>query len=47
MEVCRQQQPPLVPFAGNSEHLVACHLDEDMRKRTAEELSATMMAQIS
>ncbi len=47
MDVCRREQPPLVPFDGNPEHLVACHLDEDMRKRTAEELSAMMMAQIS
>ena len=47
MEICRSQQPPLDPFAGNAEHLVACHLDEDTRKRKAEELSASMMAMTS
>ncbi|MDX6547424.1 MAG: oligopeptide transport system ATP-binding protein, partial [Gaiellales bacterium] len=47
MDVCRHEQPPLVPFAGNAEHLAACHLDEDTRKRKAEELSAMMMAQTS
>ena len=47
MEICRNQQPPLDPFAGNAEHRVACHLDEDMRKRQAEELSASMTAMTS
>jgi len=47
MDICRSEQPPLEPFEGNSEHLSACHLDEAVKRRYADELAAEMMAQTS
>jgi peptide/nickel transport system ATP-binding protein len=47
MDICRSEQPPLEPFEGNPEHHAACHLDEDVKRRFADELAAEMMAQTS
>ena len=47
MDICRSEQPPLEPFEGNPEHQSACHLDEAVKRRYADELAAEMMAQTS
>ena len=32
LEICRQQEPPLLAFSGDKEHLVACHRQNEMHQ---------------
>jgi hypothetical protein len=47
MSVCRTEDPPLEPAGGNPEHLQACHLDEETKRREAEKLLASTIAEAS
>ena len=47
MSVCRAEEPMLEPVPGNSEHLQACHLDEETKRREAEKLLASTIAEAS
>jgi oligopeptide/dipeptide ABC transporter ATP-binding protein len=47
MSVCRQQEPLLEPVEGNREHLQACHLDEDTKRREAQKLLESTVAEAS
>jgi len=42
MEVCKTQEPALVPTERDPNHLQACHLDEETKDREAAKLKATM-----
>jgi peptide/nickel transport system ATP-binding protein len=42
MEVCKTQEPRLVPTQRDPDHLQACHLDEDTKDREAAKVKATM-----
>jgi peptide/nickel transport system ATP-binding protein len=42
MEVCKTQEPRLVPTQRDPNHLQACHLDEDTKDREAAKVKATM-----
>ena len=44
MEVCRTVEPPLEPASGDSHHLAACHLEEAVKQREAEQIVSEMMA---
>ncbi len=45
MNVCKEQEPELVPIPNEEEHLQACHLDEETKDREAQKLLAGMMAE--
>ena len=45
MEVCKTTEPRLVPTQRDSEHLQACHLDEETKEREAAKLLAVTMAE--
>ena len=47
MSVCRTEQPALVPVPGIDDHLQACHLDEDTKRREAEKLLEGTLAEAS
>jgi peptide/nickel transport system ATP-binding protein len=47
MNVCKEQEPALLPVTGDEDHLQKCHLDEATKDREAEKLLATMMAEAS
>jgi peptide/nickel transport system ATP-binding protein len=47
MPICHEQDPELLPVAGDSNHLQACHLDEETKNREAAKLLAGMMAEAS
>jgi peptide/nickel transport system ATP-binding protein len=47
MDVCKTEDPRLVPTQRNPAHLQACHLDEDTKDREAEKLVASTMAEAS
>ena len=47
MDKCKQVDPPLVPISDDSEHLQACHLDEETKDREAKKLLESTMAQAS
>ena len=47
MSVCRTEEPPLVPVPGIDDHLQACHLDEDTKRREAEKLLEGTLAEAS
>jgi hypothetical protein len=45
MNVCKEQEPELLPVAGHGDHLQACHLDDETKDREAQKLLAGMMAE--
>jgi peptide/nickel transport system ATP-binding protein len=45
MDVCSRVEPELVPAVGDSEHLQACHLDQETKDREAAKLIASTMAE--
>jgi peptide/nickel transport system ATP-binding protein len=45
MPICREQDPPLLPVAGDAGHLQSCHLDEETKEREAAKLLAGMLGQ--
>jgi peptide/nickel transport system ATP-binding protein len=47
MDVCKTEEPRLVPISDDPEHLQACHLDEQTKDREAEKLLESTMAQAS
>jgi peptide/nickel transport system ATP-binding protein len=47
MDVCKKEDPPLLPVTGEAEHLVACHLDEETKDREAQKLIAGTLAAAS
>jgi hypothetical protein len=47
MSVCRTEEPPLAPVPGIDDHLQACHLDEDTKRREAEKLLEGTLAEAS
>ena len=47
MSVCKQEEPELRPVGGQSEHLQACHLDEETKDREAAKLLAGTLAEAS
>jgi peptide/nickel transport system ATP-binding protein len=47
MDVCKTEEPRLVPISDDAEHLQACHLDEQTKDREAAKLLETTMAQAS
>jgi peptide/nickel transport system ATP-binding protein len=44
MEVCRTVEPALEPAPGDSHHFAACHLEEHVKQREAEQIVSEMMA---
>jgi len=47
MSVCRSEEPQLVNVPGIDDHLQACHLDEDTKRREAEKLLEGTLAEAS
>ena len=47
MSVCRSEEPQLVNVPGIDNHLQACHLDEDTKRREAEKLLEGTLAEAS
>ncbi len=47
MNICKQEEPALLPVSGEPEHLQACHLDEETKDREAAKLLAGTMAEAS
>ena len=47
MDVCRSEEPPLIPVPGTEGHLQACHLDEETKRREANKVLAETMAEAS
>jgi peptide/nickel transport system ATP-binding protein/oligopeptide transport system ATP-binding protein len=45
MNICKEQEPELLPVADHGDHLQACHLDEETKDREAQKLLAGMMAE--
>jgi peptide/nickel transport system ATP-binding protein len=45
MNVCKEQEPELLPVANHADHLQACHLDDETKDREAQKLLAGMMAE--
>jgi peptide/nickel transport system ATP-binding protein len=43
MDVCKREDPPLAPAVDGGEHLQACHLDQETKRREAAKLLAGMM----
>ncbi len=46
MNVCRTEEPRLLPVPGADGHLQACHLDEETKQREAEKLLASTLAEV-
>ena len=46
MDVCRSEEPRLVPVSGDPAHLQACHLDEATKDREVEKLLAGVLAEV-
>ena len=44
MNVCRTEDPPLVPSERDATHLQACHLDQETKDREAKKLLEVTMA---
>jgi peptide/nickel transport system ATP-binding protein len=44
MDVCKAEDPPLMPISNEPDHLQACHLAEDTKDREAAKLLASTMA---
>jgi peptide/nickel transport system ATP-binding protein len=47
MNICKSVDPPLAPVTGDTNHVQACHLDEETKDREAAKLLAGMMAEVS
>jgi peptide/nickel transport system ATP-binding protein len=47
MNVCKQEEPELRPVGDQSDHLQACHLDEETKDREAAKLLAGTLAEAS
>jgi hypothetical protein len=47
MDVCKTEEPRLVPISDDPEHFQACHLDEQTKDREAAKLLEATMAQAS
>ena len=47
MNICREQEPELLPISNDPAHLQACHLDEQTKDREAAKLIAGTMAEAS
>jgi peptide/nickel transport system ATP-binding protein len=47
MNICRSEEPQLVNVPGIDDHLQACHLDEDTKRREAEKLLEGTLAEAS
>ncbi len=45
MNICKEQEPQLLPVSDDGDHLQACHLDEETKDREAQKLLAGMMAE--
>jgi peptide/nickel transport system ATP-binding protein len=45
MNICKEQEPQLMPAADHADHLQACHLDDETKEREAQKLLAGMMAE--
>src|SRR5213082_954968 len=45
MPICREQDPSLLPVAGDPGHLQSCHLDEETKEREAAKLLAGMLGE--
>jgi len=45
MNICKEQEPQLLPVSDQGEHLQRCHLDEETKDREAQKLLAGMMAE--
>jgi peptide/nickel transport system ATP-binding protein len=45
MDVCRVEEPALLPAPHNRTHFDACHLDDETKRREAERLLETMTAE--
>jgi oligopeptide/dipeptide ABC transporter ATP-binding protein len=43
--LCKEQEPRLLPVSDQGEHLQRCHLDEETKDREAQKLLAGMMAE--
>ena len=44
MNVCRTENPPLVPSERDATHLQACHLDQETKDREGKKLLEVTMA---
>src|SRR5919201_144409 len=47
MTICRAEDPPLEPVPGVDDHVAACHLDEETKRREADKLLEGTMAEAS
>jgi len=47
MNICTTEEPRLMPISDDSEHLQACHLDEETKDREAKKLLESTIAQAS
>jgi peptide/nickel transport system ATP-binding protein len=47
MNVCKQEEPRLLPVSDEADHLQACHLDEQTKDREAAKLLAGTLAEAS
>jgi peptide/nickel transport system ATP-binding protein len=47
MSICKQEEPELRPVGGDTDHLQACHLDEETKDREAAKLLAGTLAEAS
>ena len=47
MTICRAEDPPLEPVPGVDNHVAACHLDEETKRREADKLLEGTMAEAS
>jgi peptide/nickel transport system ATP-binding protein len=47
MDVCKTEDPPLLPISDDAEHLQACHLDEATKDREARKLLSATLAEAS
>jgi peptide/nickel transport system ATP-binding protein len=47
MDICKREEPLLIPTHADSGHLQACHLDEETKEREAAKLLAATMAEAS
>jgi peptide/nickel transport system ATP-binding protein len=45
MNICKEQDPELLPVPNEGDHLQACHLDQETKDREAQKLLAGMMAE--
>jgi peptide/nickel transport system ATP-binding protein len=45
MNICKEQEPELLPVPDEGVHLQACHLDQETKDREAQKLLAGMMAE--